>query len=254
MAQAGLEARAGWGILFAMEKRPTSQADRPVLSRGVAIVCLTGETLSSERGVDSGPWQGYRVEELMTPAAFARDADLVWQYYNWRRETAAQLSPGRVHEALADFAARSSGFSLFTLGIEGFHQRAGSEVVEELHGSLWRVRCVTCQASSRDERVPFPHPVACEACGAALRPDVVWFGETIDPKALARAVAAVDACRFLVLAGTGRECHPAATLALRARRTGAVVIEVNPESTGLTPHVNHSMHGVVSELLPGILT
>jgi NAD-dependent deacetylase len=127
----------------------------------------------------------------------------------------------------------------------------------ELHGSLYRVRCTAC-AHRADHRNPVETSSRealprCPECGALLRPDVVWFGESLDRTVLEEAVARADAAEACLVVGTSAVVQPAASLATRAARGGAVLIEVNPESTPLTRSAKHAFRGDAADVVPALL-
>ena len=172
------------------------------------IAVLTGAGISAESGVptfrgEGGLWRNYRPEQLATPDAFNQDPELVWEWYNWRRELIGECAPNPAHETLAEMEAALPGFTLITQNIDGLHQVAGSRNVLELHGCIWRVRCVDCARVTEDRRTPMPAPVPhCSECGGLLRPDVVWFGESLSPAILDAAWAATGRCRLMLVIGT----------------------------------------------------
>ncbi len=237
----------------AFESGLAAAAER--LRRASRVVVLTGAGVSAESGVPTfrgpeGLWQAFRPEDLATAEAFERDPKLVWQWYAWRRETIAPLAPNAGHRALAALEARVPGFLLATQNVDGLHARAGSRNVVELHGSLWRVRCTSCRVARDDRRVPLPDlPPRC-ACGALLRPDVVWFGEPLPDGALAAAFGGAKEAELVLVVGTSALVYPAAALPQIARSAGAYVVEVNPEATPLTPLVDVSLRGRAAEVLP----
>ena len=158
-------------------------------ARSVAV--LTGAGVSAESGVPTfrgpnGLWKQHRPEDLATPGAFARDPKLVWEWYDWRRARITETQPNPGHYALAEMEKRIPRFTLITQNVDGLHEQAGSRNVLRLHGSIWIVRCTSCEAEREDRRTPLPQiPPMCE-CGGMLRPGVVWFGEPLPPRCVAR--------------------------------------------------------------------
>jgi NAD-dependent deacetylase len=228
------------------------------LCRAQRVLVLTGAGVSAESGVPTfrgpeGLWRDFRPEDLATPAAFERDPKLVWEWYAWRRERIAPLAPNAAHQAIAALEGLVPELLLATQNVDGLHGRAGSRSVVELHGSLWRVRCAGCGATVEDRRVPLPDlPPRC-SCGANLRPDVVWFGESLPMAAVERAFAAAQHAEAVLVVGTSSLVYPAAALPQVARAAGAFVVEVNPEATPLTPLVQASLRGRAAELVPALL-
>ena len=204
------------------------------------------------RGED-GLWSNFRVEELATPEAFARDPRLVWEWYAWRRGLIAACDPNRAHEVLAAWSRSYPKFALVTQNVDGLHERAGTSNVVRFHGSLWELSCwQRCSASPvrwPDETVPFPTmPPLCPHCGGLARPGVVWFGEAIDPAILDESLAATD-CDVCLVVGTSAIVYPAAGLADEARSRGAFTIEINPEPTDATPRFDLAIPGKAEEVL-----
>ena len=228
--------------------------------RSARHVCvLTGAGISAESGVptfrdaQTGLWSQYRPEDLATPEAFARDPERVWQWYEWRRGLVAHAEPNAGHRALVELARRVPRFTLVTQNVDGLHQRAGSEDVIEYHGNLFRDRCsVEDAVRQRAARSASGLP-ECAGCGALLRPDVVWFGEAIPRDAQRRADAAAAGCDVFLSIGTAAAVYPAAGLADRASRSGAKVIEINLEPTGLTDLADVALHGPAGKLLPSLI-
>ncbi len=232
---------------------------RKHLARAKRVTVLTGAGVSAESGVPTfrgadGLWKNHDVTQLATPQAFAADPALVWEFYNWRRALLKKCSPNPAHLALAEFEARRPDFTLITQNVDGLHAQAGSRNILEIHGNLWRVRCLGCGREVLDERSHLPFPPQCEECGQMLRPAVVWFGEALDPALLEASTSACQSCDLLIVIGTSAVVHPAASLAPLAKRSGAVVIEVNLEATPHSTMVDLSLQGKAGEIVPALLS
>ncbi len=235
------------------------------------IVVLTGAGVSAESGVPTfrgsgGLWKAFRPEELATPEAFARDPRVVWEWYAWRRGMVGACTPNAAHVAIARYALRERNASIVTQTVDGLHSRAAQEAAGEsdptaalpleVHGSLLRDRCSGCDA--RSEPVPVDATSSatlprCAQCGALLRPDVVWFGEMLDEDILAAADAAASRADVCLVVGTSALVHPAASLPLRTRARGGVILEVNPEETPLTRAAVVSIRGSAADVVPRLL-
>jgi NAD-dependent deacetylase len=199
------------------------------------IAILTGAGVSAESGLPTfrdamtGLWAKYRPEELATRAAFQQNPELVWNWYAWRRELVLNAQPNPGHVALAELQRRIPKLTLITQNVDNLHQIAGSQGVIELHGNLRRVKCFDndhlVDDWQADNRVP-PH---CPECGSLLRPDVVWFGETLPPLALEQARAAARDCDLFFSIGTSGQVEPAASLPRLAMNRGATVVIINPD-------------------------
>ena len=218
------------------------------------MAVLTGAGISAESGVPTfrgaaGLWNQFRPEELASNQAFARDPELVWKWYDWRRGLIAQAEPNPGHRALAAFEKRVSQFTLVTQNVDGLHQSAGSESVLEVHGSIWTLRCTQCQRDWIDRLVPVAIPPRC-ACGGVARPGVVWFGESLPSEIWAAGERATESCEVFLVIGTSAVVYPAAGLVPLARASGARVIEVNIETTPMSGVVDCVLTGPSGEILP----
>ena len=226
------------------------------LRRARAVVAITGAGISAESGVPTfrgaeGLWRTFRPEDLATPQAFARDSALVWEWYLWRRGRIASVRPNAGHVALARMEGRFAAFTLLTQNVDGLHLDAGSRRLVELHGNIWRARCTVEPQRIFDQRGDAPGEAVPRCpCGALLRPDVVWFGEPLDPGALDRAVSAVRACDVLMVIGTSAVVYPVAGLPALARRGQATVVEINVGPTPLTPEADIVVRGPSGAILP----
>lgn len=228
------------------------------LATATRVAVMTGAGVSAESGVPTfrgagGLWEGHRPEELATPGAFAADPEKVWRWYDWRRGLIAECDPNPAHQALAQIEDRFEAYTLVTQNVDGLHRLAGSTDPVELHGNLWRTRCTRCGDLREDRRVPIPIPPSCEACGAMLRPHIVWFGESLDGDVMARAGVAVSSCDLLLVVGTSGVVYPAAGFVDVALRVGATVIEVNLDPTPATGRVHVSVQGKAGEILPQLV-
>ena len=201
------------------------------------ITAMTGAGVSAASGVPTfrgagGLWRSFRPEELATADAFARDPQLVWEWYDWRRGLIAACEPNAAHDVLARWSRRP-GATLITQNVDGLHERSESRGVIRFHGSIWTLRCWDeCGRPDWEDRtVPIdPLPPRCPDCGGLARPGVVWFGESIDPQVL-RACDAATACDIFLSIGTSSVVYPAAGLVHAARRRGAFTVEINPQAT-----------------------
>jgi NAD-dependent deacetylase len=223
------------------------------------LVALTGAGVSQESGLrtfrdaQTGLWAQYKPEDLASPEAFARDPKLVWDWYAWRREAIKAVRPNPGHYALVEIEKHVLQFTLITQNVDGLHRMAGSQNVLELHGNIQRVRCSECYAVAEtwgDDSESVPR---CASCGGLLRPDVVWFGESLPRDQLEAAVEAARSCNVFFSIGTSGVVQPAASLAFAARNRGGVVVEINAEPTPLSEKANYVFQGRSGKILPELV-
>lgn len=229
------------------------------------IVVLTGAGVSAESGVptfrdaQTGLWARYQPEDLATPEAFLRNPQLVWEWYSWRKKLVMEVQPNPGHYALAEMETRllekdaRNDFILVTQNVDGLHQRAGSRNVLELHGNIRRSKCFNDGTLVVEAEAIEDVPPRCPHCGGWLRPDVVWFGELLPYEVLQRALKAAQTCDTFLSVGTSTLVQPAASLPLLASKSGAVVIEVNPQDTPLTVQATFILRGPSGILLPELV-
>ena len=227
---------------------------------------MTGAGISAESGLATfrgagGLWDGQPVERVATPEGFAADPALVWRFYSERRAQAAAALPNRAHRALAELEARlGDRFLLATQNVDGLHQRAGSQRVVEMHGSLWRTRCSVCPAPPVEDRGLVEPPLPrCARCGGLLRPAIVWFGELLDradTRRIERFIvsSARGASRLVFLAvGTSGNVWPAAGYVGLARIAGADTWLVNLDPAENVGAFDHFVQGPAGEVLAPLL-
>ena len=222
------------------------------------VLILTGAGVSAESGVptfrgsgNAGVWKGMPFEVISSAGMLERDLPAVWEWFNYRRGLLEALEPNPAHAAIARWQDRFGDFSVVTQNIDGLHQAAGSREVIELHGSIWRARCVHCgeRQSVREMKVDDGEPV-CLACASPMRPDVVLFGEMLPVGAFEQAAAKAAVCELCFVVGTSAVVYPAAAIPEIARAAGAYVVEVNPERTPLSDASDEVLTGNAGEILP----
>jgi NAD-dependent deacetylase len=222
-----------------------------------AVTVITGAGISAESGVPTfrgadGLWRSFRPEELATPQAFERNPQLVWDWYRWRRTRIGDAAPNKGHDVLARLDSRTPEYMLLTQNVDGLHTRAGSRRLVELHGNIWRARCTSNAAHVFDDTEEGSGLPTCASCGALLRPDVVWFGESLDGALVNRALGAVHGCEVLILVGTSGVVYPVAGFPMLASRRGARVVEINIEPTPLSELADVVLRGPSGSVLPEI--
>lgn len=231
-----------------------------LLRRARRIAVLTGAGVSAESGVPTfrgarGLWEGHPLEDVATPEGFERDPQLVWRFYNARRSALWGVRPNPAHAALAKLEERvgSENFALATQNIDGLHQAAGSRHVLELHGRLSRVRCTVCPYIADRPNEELPVLPRCPECNALLRPDVVWFNETLPQKPWREANAAAEGCDCFLVVGTTAVVYPAAGLIRTAHRHRATILEFNLERTAASTSAVLNLLGPAGQILPQVV-
>ncbi len=229
------------------------------ISQDSLIVVLTGAGVSAESGVptfrgENGLWKKFRPEELATPYAFMKDPKTVWEWYEYRRGIIIDKEPNPAHIAITNLEAAFERFHLITQNVDGLHLKAGTKKVIELHGNLFRARCTDCSRKYDPLEHPLKEiPPRCE-CGSLLRPDVVWFGEQIPPELLQQSFELSGNCDLMIVVGTSGVVQPAASMPLIAKQSGAYVVEINPETTPITPFSDLFLKGKAGDILPKVVT
>ncbi len=218
---------------------------------------ITGAGVSAESGIPTfrgknGYWRNLNPLTLATPEAFAKDPQLVWDWYRERRAGIRRAKPNPAHDAIARLAAIADDFLLVTQNVDDLHARAGlaTDKMIQIHGDIFLTRCSRCDGSYTDtdeaeQTAPLPN---CSACGVVMRPGVVWFGEQLDPvksHAVENFLAGgpVD---LTIVAGTTALFGYIIDWAVRAGK----IIEVNPEETPLSRLADRIIRGPAGIALP----
>lgn len=223
------------------------------LSGARRLMAFCGAGVSAESGVPTfrgqgGLWEGHAVEDVATPGAFRRNPQLVWRFYAMRQAGLLHVAPNPAHRALAAMEQQYDDFLLVSQNVDDLHERAGSRKLIKLHGNLMETRCTRCKSVA-----PLSAPVAIEAidagnlprcdCGGLLRPNVVWFGELLDPAHLDRIHHFFGKCydeavspgeALLLIIGTSGSVSGGYGLTGLARHSGMRIVEINPERSMLS--------------------
>ena len=202
---------------------------------GAGISTLSGiRDFRGKNGVYNEPWQGMRVEDLLSLDTFLRDPSL---FYGWAREFVYRLEdykPGPVHRVIAKLESLGYIRETFTQNIDLLHQHAGSKHVHELHGSPAVHYCLRCGKTAGYQEIA-PIVMAGEtphcSCGGVFKPDIIFYGENLHEEVLTFAEDFMTRCDVLLALGSSLTVYPAAGLPRIACRHGAKLVIVNDQPT-----------------------
>jgi NAD-dependent deacetylase len=215
------------------------------------VLVITGAGVSAESGIPTfrgkdGYWRNLDPAKLATPEAFARDPNLVWNWYCERRQRIRKAQPNPAHQAIANLALQADKFLLVTQNVDDLHLRAGlpAEKMVQIHGDIFMTRCSRCEFRryEHEQEQDGGSLPKCPECGALMRPGVVWFGEQLDLAKINTVENFVTDgdCDLVIVAGTRALFGYIIDWALRARGQAGQLIEVNPEETSLSQFATKS--------------
>ncbi|MDG6922626.1 MAG: NAD-dependent deacylase [Nitrososphaerota archaeon] len=226
-------------------------------------VAFTGAGISTASGIrdyrgPQGLWKIFDPNDF-TIDTFRRSPSEYWAKRIERKKAGFDIlgaKPNKAHIALKELQEMQIVREIITQNTDGLHQKAGSKQVIELHGNA---RCCVCPKCSKKYPTSWADvyaeehstPPLCDGCGISLKPDVVMFGESLDPRNLELASQASMNCKSMMIIGTTASVYPASVYPRIAKRTGAKIIEINAEETELSRDiVDESWIGDCSESLP----
>ncbi len=206
---------------------------RAALRAASSVTVIVGPQLSAEAWpspedtVDS-EWDAFEPSDIATPEEFRQAPERVWRWYMKRRARVVRRSALPEVQALYQVLARVPRAQIITGNADGYLERSGAPSRPlELHGSIWRTRCMGCGRVRPDPRISHDElPPRCGHCSAVLRPDVVWFGEALNASVLEQAVRVSCLADVMLLVGVRANEQPAAGLVAFACENNAVVVEV----------------------------
>jgi NAD-dependent deacetylase len=236
------------------------------LRKAQHVVVFTGAGASAESGIPTfrdaltGLWERFDPAQLATSEAFRADPSLCWGWYEWRRHKVLQAQPNGAHLAIAELARHVPKLTVVTQNVDDLHERAGSQDVIHLHGSLHSPRCIDCglahtlplTSDAQPEDGSRNEPPRCSACDGYVRPGVVWFGEMLPEDAWGAGLAVAQECDVFLSIGTSGVVYPAAELPLRALGQGATVAHINPVRFDVSSQ-EHFLEGPASVMMQSLL-
>lgn len=235
---------------------------RELISKSQRMVAFTGAGISAESGIptyrgDDGVWHKYDPAIYANIDYFLEDSTYYWNFFKDVRYPALKKAkPNSAHTTLAKLEEKGILRAVITQNIDGLHQIAGSSRVLELHGNTRRISCLSCNHNhTMDEvynQLGTRLPPTCSACGGSLKPEVVFFGESLPSGVLTEAVEETKGCDLFLVIGSSLVVQPAASLPLLARDNGADLVIINKDATPLDPIAASVFHESASEVLKEI--
>jgi len=229
----------------------------------VRVLVLTGAGVSAESGIPTfrgkdGYWRNLDPTKLATPEAFARDPQLVWDWYRERRQRISDARPNAAHEAIARLAQCTDDFLLVTQNVDDLHARGGipAQKMVRIHGDIFVTRCSRCEFERYDYEHDHEEGIPkCSQCTALMRPGVIWFNEQLSWNELQRVENFLDGgvCDVVIVAGTTATFGYIIDWALRGSRDGGELIEVNPEATPLSQFATRLVREPAAIALPKLV-
>ena len=230
------------------------------------ILVITGAGISAESGIATfrgkdGYWRKLDPTKLATPEAFARDPQLVWDWYRERRAKIREAQPNAGHVAITKLARECSEFLLVTQNVDDLHRRAqhdsesiSTDQIVQIHGDIFLTRCSRCDHGHCEDDDGAGIPV-CPLCNAMMRPGVVWFGESLDFQRIRTVENYLSngGCDVVLVIGTTAMFGYIVDWALRAAGEGGRLIEINPDTTSLTPFATESLQKPAGTVLPQLV-
>jgi NAD-dependent deacetylase len=231
---------------------------KEIISQSKSLVTFTGAGLSSESGIptyrgSNGIWAKYDPAKYANYDYFMTDPSYYWQFFrDVRYPSLEHAQPNTAHYALVELEKRSILQQVITQNIDGLHQMAGQSNVCELHGNTRQIVCMECRKIfSMDEvfqQLAKELPPHCP-CGGLLKPNVVFFGESLPQEALNKAWQAARACDTFLVVGSSLQVYPAAQIPVTAKENGAILVIINIDRTPLDHIADLVIHKKASEVL-----
>ncbi len=233
-----------------------------ILSQKV-ITAITGSGISQPSGIPTfrgknGFWRKHDPMELATPQAFAKNPFLVWEWYFYRLNLISNTNPNPAHEILAKLESLEHDIEIFTQNVDNLHERAGSTNVYHLHGEIFKRKCTNCGIKSKWNLSSFTEekkPPKCDVCESFLRPDVIWFNETLDSEIIDKCMSRLDKTDLLLIIGTSGLVYPVANFPFFAKLKNdqLIIVEFNIEITSISNIVSQTILGPVEITLPNYI-
>ncbi len=242
-----------------MEKLIEQAAD--VIINSKMTLALTGAGISVESGIPDfrsaeGLWSKFDPAEYATISAFRSQPEKVWEMLREMDDVVSKARPNNAHLGMGELEKLGYIHYIITQNIDNLHQAGGSKNVIEYHGNSTTLLCLWCRKRYKSEEKRGDHPPRCQ-CQKILKPDIVFFGESIPQEALHRSFELASSAQALMVVGTSAVVSPANTIPAIAKQNGSMIIEINKERTHLTDSLTDiflqgSATGVISDLVAAI--
>lgn len=224
------------------------------LREAAYAVVLTGAGMSTESGLpdfrsNQGLWHGRDPQEIASVYALRHNREDFVQFYRWRISEVDKFKPHVGHYILARWQKEGLVKEILTQNVDGFHHQAGSQLVVELHGSFRQLYCMDCGMKTEAKRYLRDGGEVCPHCGGFLRPDIVLFGENLDPQAIEHAFQAAGRADLFIVLGSSLQVSPANMLPLEAKQKGARLVIVNLHETDFDAQADLVIAGKVGQVL-----
>ena len=230
-----------------------------LLAESRRLVAFTGAGISAESGIptyrgDDGVWNKYDPNRYAEINNFLADPSYYWSFFREvRYPVLRDARPNPAHLALARLEQEGRLSAVITQNIDGLHQQAGSKRVLELHGNTRRISCLGCgtgySLEEVHDRLEETFPPDCPGCGGVLKPEVVFFGESLPTDVLDDAVNETKNCDLFLVVGSSLVVQPAASLPVAAVQNGARLVIINRDPTPLDDAAHLVLHEKASEAL-----
>ena len=242
-----------------MEKLIEQAAD--VIINSKLTLALTGAGISVESGIPDfrsaeGLWSKFDPAEYATISAFRSQPEKVWEMLREMDDVVNKARPNDAHLGMGELEKLGYLHHIITQNIDNLHQAGGSKNVIEYHGNSTTLSCLWCRKRYKSEEKRGEHPPKCQ-CQKILKPDIVFFGESIPEDALHRSFELASSAQALMVVGTSAVVSPVNTIPAIAKQNGSMIIEINKERTHLTDSLTDiflqgSATGVISDLVATI--
>lgn len=235
-----------------------------ILRNSKTVTILTGAGISTPSGIpdfrspSKGLWEYDDPLEVASLATFRYSPEKFFQWLHPLARKIINAEPNPAHTALAELEQFGQEITIITQNIDSLHQKAGSNLVLEVHGNLRTLSCVSCftqqpsqlylNAYIKDHTIP-----KCPLCGHLLKPDVVLMGEQLPARTWIKAQETSKHCDLMIVAGSSLEVLPVASLPMRAIENGAHLIVINHSKTYIDVRADIVYHEDVAEILPMIV-